>query len=241
MRHRLILLALLLTANMVRSENVKLTCWIVGEDGGKAIRTEESIFNLVEEVNGIYKQVCMRFAIDSIFRTNSTYLANVHLTNSVQWTELCSIGRNTDGLELYFVVKLGGEATAFHTRGGIVIGPKANGRSVAHEIGHACGLPDIYEESEDGSLFVSGKPTRERMPDDWGWYPPTVTQEDIVQRLLMYGYQSDAKADISYGDIYGVHYTSSWNRVTREWTDHWMLDLAPVGFRHHGNRHPVSR
>lgn len=192
-------------------------------------------------MNEIYAQVCMRFAIESILKINSTYLANVHLTNTVQWTELCSIGQDTGGLELYFVFNLGGEATAFHTPGGIVVGPKANGRSMTHEIGHVYGLPDIYEESEDGSLFVSGKPPRERMPDDWGWYPPTVTQEEIVHRLLMYGTFSDTKADISYGDIYGIHYTSSWNRVARKWENHWMLDLVPVGFKHHGNRHLVSR
>lgn len=238
---RIILLSVLLAAEVVHPADVKLTCWIVGEDGGKTIRTEESISNLVEEVNEIYAQVCMRFAIESIFKTNSTYLANVHLTNFVQWTELCSIGRNTGGLELYFVLTLEGRATAFHTKGGIVIGPNANGRTVAHEIGHACGLPDIYPQSRDGKLVVSGQPTHERMPDDWGWYPPTVTQADIVRRLLMYGNRSDSKADISYGDIYGVHYTSSWNRVSRKWEKHWMMDIAPVGFKHHGNRHPVSR
>ena len=58
---------------------------------------------------------------------------------------------------------------------------------------------------------------------------------------LMYGYRSDVKADISYGDIYGLHYTNSWNAVTRRWDRVWLLDNAPIGFGTHGNRNPMSQ
>ena len=74
---------------------------------------------------------------------------------------------------------------------------------------HACGLSDVYDRHQETTLVVEGGPTRERMPDDWGWYPPNVMQTNIVRRLLMYGRRSDTKADISYGDVYGLCYTSS--------------------------------
>ena len=129
---------------------------------------------------------------------------------------------------------------AFQTSRGIVVGPDANARTIAHEIGHACGLPDIYDEDSRTSLKVEGMPSKERMPDDWGWYPPSVKQADLVRRLLMYGVYSYSKADISYGDIYGLYYTNFWNRTTRKWERVWQLNNVPIGFGRHGNRNPTS-
>jgi hypothetical protein len=183
----------------------------------------------------------MKFTIYSISSTNDAYLANVNLTNSVQWRTLTSIEQNTGMLELYFVSELEGKATAFYTSHGIVIGPDANARTIAHEIGHACGLPDIYNEDSRTPLKVEGMPSKERMPDDWGWYPPSVKQADLVRRLLMYGVYSDTKADISYGDVYGLYYTNFWNQTTRKWERVWQLNNVPVGFGLHGNRNPQSR
>ena len=217
------------------SDPVNMKCWIVTDGINTGGHTQETVSNIVDGVNEIYSQVCVKFEIDSISLTNDSYLANVHLTNQTQWVALSSIEQNTGMLELYFVPSLEGGATAFHTRLGIVVGPSANARTLAHEIGHACGLPDVYVRHRGTSLQVQGLPSKGRMPDDWGWYPPSLTHQQLLQRLLMYGVFSSSKADLSYGDIDGLYYAQSSNGKT------WHLDQAPVGFGHHGNRHPASQ
>ena len=217
------------------SGSVNMKCWIVTDGINTGGHTQDTVSNIVSGVNEIYSQVCMKFEIDSISVTNDSYLANVHLTNQTQWVALSSIGRNTGMLELYFVPTLEGGATAFHSRFGIVVGPSANARTLSHEIGHACGLPDVYVRHRGTSLQVQGLPSKDRMPDDWGWYPPSLTQQQLLQRLLMYGVFSSSKADLLFGDIYGLHYTPSGGVKT------WYLNQAPVGFGYHGNRHPASQ
>lgn len=238
MRILIFLIPILLMSGVSLATPVELHCWIVGNDNGSGCRNMESVTNLVNGVNQVYAQVAMTFTISSVSYTNSTHLANMDADDDSLCSELCGLSSNTGRLELYFVPVLDGGATAFQASDGIVIGPDANARTLAHEIGHACGLDDIYAVSEDGALVVSGPPSKERMPNDWGWYPPSVTQADLVRRLLMYGVRSDSKADLSFGDVYGAYYTSTWNRVTQKWDDHWLLGNAPVGFGLHGNRHP---
>ena len=240
---RVLVLSLILCclARSLSADAVRMKCWLVSSGVNTGGHTAETVSNMVNGVNEMYMQVCMRFIVDSISYTNDAYLANVHLTNHVQWTVLSSIEQNTGKLELYFVPILEGGATAFHTPSGIVVGPSANVRTLSHEIGHACGLPDIYMRHRGTAYRVLGAPNKGRMPDDWGWYPSTVTHAEVVKRLLMYGYRSDVKADISYGDIYGLHYTNSWNAATRRWDRVWLLDQAPIGVGTHGNRNPMSQ
>lgn len=218
-----------------------LYCWIIGDANGNCHFTPSSVSNLVSEVNGLYRQVAMSFDIKEMLFTNDVSLTAVDLSNELQKAKVCAIGSGTEGLELYFVNELRGRATAVHRSTGIIIGPSANGRTLGHEIGHACGLPDVYDFHRETTLSITGAPTKDRMPNDWGWYPTNVTQKMVVSRLLMYGYSSAQKADLSYGDVYGLHYTSSWNRVTRRRDKFWELSNAPIGFGLHGNRHPVSQ
>lgn len=237
------LLALfLLVGNLAFSDTntVKLCCWIVGNDSGDAAFTCEGVSNLVQGVNEIYSQVVLTFEIDSMSYANSTYLSDLVYTNAVQREAICNITNNTGGLELYFIRSLRGRPTAFSGKKGIVIGPMSNVRTLSHEIGHACGLPDIYNFYRGTSLSVSGAPSKMRMINDWGWYPSTISHSNIVERLLMYGVRSDVKADISYGDVYGLHYTNSWNSAIQEWNRVWFLDNAPIGFGTHANRSPRS-
>lgn len=230
-----------LIAIVAGADPVKLCCWIVGNNDGITGFSASEVTNLIQGVNQIYRQVAMSFEIDSLSFTNNTYLSDLVYSNRTQCGAICNITNNTGALELYFIHDLNGVPTAFHSRNGIVISPDANARTVAHEIGHACNLRDIYDAHQDADAVVSGLPSKERMPDDWGSYPPSLTHQDILKRLLMYGFRSDVKTDISYGDIFGLCYTNSWNSVGQNWERTWHLDLAPVGFEAHGNRHPVSQ
>ena len=218
---------------------IKLTCWIVEGDQGTAFSTTQ-VSNLVSDVNTIFKQVVLSFEIESLQITNCNALSTIDRANITQITNLCNISRNTRGLELYFVNKIRGSSVAFSLNLGTVISANADLRAISHEIGHACGLSDIFVENEDEMLFVTGLPSKDRMPDDWGWYPRYVGQNDIIKRLLMYGVTDSSGVDISYGDIHGVYYTNIWNRATREWNRVWCEGPAPVGFERHGKRSPRS-
>jgi hypothetical protein len=94
-----------------------------------------------------------------------------------------------------------------------------NARTVAHEIGHAAGLKDIYVEGEsmnaDGSItsvYLANDPVKKVWePRDWNsgpepeYYNESLTQPGLVQRLLMYGEGSDTKADIPSGQVHGLY------------------------------------
>jgi len=220
---------------------IKLYCWVIGEDVGGFPRSSSTITNYVTAVNKIYTQVAMEFSIESISYTNNTRLAHVNYSNDVQIAELCGITNGTNGIELYFVKTITDDVLAFHIASGIVISENANEHTMAHEIGHACGLDDVYPYHRDTSLVVQGMPERSRLAGDWGWYPDHVTQSNVIERLMMCGYGSASKGDISRGDVYGVWYEYVPNSSGPGYNKVWHLSNAPVGFKLHGNRHPVSQ
>ena len=115
--------------------------------------------------------------------------------------------------------------------------------TIAHEIGHACGLEDVYSQY-DGSNFViavSGPIGKARMPDDWGRYSSDTDQGDFVRRLLMYGIEDErGGVDMPYGDVDGVWCDAANMDVAYANSNCWHTSLAPVGFHYHGNRHPRS-
>ncbi len=241
MSRSVVFLLALLASFFSMGETVKLHCWIVGDDDGGTSCSADSIQALVDGINQIYNQVALSFSIGSVSFTNDTRLSDLVYSDAAQRNAICAITNNTDGLELYFIRHLEGRPTAFYRSDGIVIGPRANVRSVAHEIGHACGMKDVYDRASGTGLVVEGFPAKNRMPHDWGWYPSETTQADILGRLLMYGYTSDSKADIPFGDVYGLYYVNSWNPISGGYDRDWRLGLAPVGFEAHATRCPVSR
>ena len=239
MRKRFLFATFVLLSIYGLASPVKLYCWIVNNDRGESPHSEVSISNQLISLNRIYSQVGMSFSVESISYTNCTRLTNVNYTNDVQNAELCGLTNGTDGLEVYFVKSITHGVDAFHWASGIVVGEGVNDTTLAHEIGHACGLEDIYiSHVPDTDLVVMGMPEKNRFTHDWGWYPENTTQSNVIERLLMYGYNTDSahKCDISRGDVYGLWYQyvpDTTNKV-------WQLGLTPVGFKLHGNRHPVS-
>lgn len=223
------------------AHTIDVHCWIVAEDDGGTPHTPSSISNCVEELNGIFSQVAMSFAVKSLLQTNSTHLTHIVLTDDKQIGELFSLARQEGGLEVYFIKTITGNANAFHTPSGIAVSSTHNRTTLAHEVGHACGLDDIYDWHRETTLVVTGMPTGERLPHGWGWYPPAVSQADVVRRLLMYGYDTSDKGDISSGDVYGLYYESEWNADRGVWERVWRLGNAPVGFGTRGSRHPASQ
>ena len=87
---------------------------------------------------------------------------------------------------------------------GIVISGEANFRTMAHEIGHALGWPDIYVERPGTFRTVEGAPSASRLPLDNGFFPAGTMQPDLVRRLLMYGVASETKGRIPRGGVHGL-------------------------------------
>ena len=138
---------------------IPLRCLIVGGEGGVLPVSAETVSNKVNEVNRIYRQAAMSFVVESCVVTNAMGLFEIDETNTVQRSRLYSMLPNGDGLKMIFVNRISGDPEAFWSHYGIIISASAQAVVVAHEIGHACGLEDVYSEYA-GSNFVvavSGK------------------------------------------------------------------------------------
>jgi len=103
---------------------------------------------------------------------------------------------------------------------------------LAHELGHACGLRDIYEWFRDPTTGVvtsindAGLTRASYMhPKDWaaGYYPRGLLHTNLITRVLMYGYSHDTKGCIPYGDAYGVYLPVNATQL--------ITGMAPVGFK----------
>ena len=93
--------------------------------------------------------------------------------------------------------------------------------TLAHEIGHAFGIRDIYASigvpGDEGYSELEGFVCKDRCPNDWNggcdgngesgsrFYPPGTFQYGIVRSLLMDGEKEDVNRgiDITIGSIWG--------------------------------------
>jgi hypothetical protein len=119
----------------------------------------------------------------------------------------------TDGLEIYFIPGSGQdeEPLGRYNPYGIIVKNICNAKTMAHEIGHACGWNDIYikrRKFEPSELSQGLR--REWMPDDWNngsgcrFYDPMLSQKDVIQRILMHGEGGNIKVDIPSGEVHAL-------------------------------------
>ena len=158
--------SLFLTVMSADSSSIGLHCWIVADDGGSTPHSLTTISNNVAELNKIYSQVGMSFSVESISYTNSTHLTRIVYTNNLHIAELCSLTNGTSGLEVYFIESITDRVAAFCGNSGIAVGANYNRTTLAHEVGHACGLKDIYHHHDEATLSVTGMPRIFSMCDD---------------------------------------------------------------------------
>ena len=148
--------------------------------------------------------------------------------SSIRARSLMNTYQDNDCVEVYFVgVFQDSRAVAVTSDSGILMSLKANRNCLAHELGHALGLSDIYNGGYDSEgSFVPmrdyQKPVSRDMTEDtyrdWidgsdcGFYPRMTVLGDAVRSLIMCGYSSKDPAsarDIPSGRIKGARLPSA--------------------------------
>ena len=213
--------------------------------------------------NDIYRQVGVSFYLDSVIVTNIPDAYNLlydSTTNGVwNYDRLVNVGHDTGGIECYFVNSFvfedeaEGAIIAANCPSGLVMTAEAGVVTLAHEIGHAFGLSDIYVSTEE-------KPSIPSVPSpisvetnyvcltaaSWDWnggcvgfgeggcryYSKATRMKSIIRRLIMYGIhdESGVARDITNGPVGGMSYVGDKNAAI------WYDCDAPVGFFVNNNK-----
>ena len=242
-------------------KTVPVTVWIVRDDNGNnAACSEGRVQELLSGVNAIFKQCAMTFHVNGAIQyTNCEEWLDIDFTNgwSGELESIRNIETATGGIELYFVRDfyidgtIAGSLLGLEDTQGIVLRSGISERTLAHEIGHACGLLDIYPyRSVSNTLerVVTGPVTADRLPQDWGagYYPPDLLQAYLITyRLLMMGYEDPTittTCDIPLGSVYGTWFDRLPPLFEGDVViDVWEQSLAPVGLNSMGNRQPCHQ
>ena len=236
---------------VVAETTVKLRAWIIGS-GSQWAQSESDVRDMVEIANDIYRQVGVKFEIvEPIVMTNipTAYNPTIETDCIDRWkvSQIVSLAEGTDGLECYFVNAFYDEigTIGYNCPSGAVLTAFADGRTLAHEIGHAMGLHDIYVSNASKTNDVitlkavdaDERPRYGHLELDWNcgceghgaggvrYYGKSLMMNDIIERLLMHGEGSALGRDISYGNVFGVGYEGD-GKIDGDW----KLELAPVGF-----------
>jgi len=204
--------------DIAKEEEVKVTFY-VGYDGTDKVLNSSQINEILKILNETYEQVAMKFKLSNDIKAgiddslqNDWYQI---VDTDEKFRKLVELDKETGGLEIYFVKRMESDVNGKNSGNGI--GVATSGRSilsiattVAHEIGHACGLDDIYRANipptyDVCDLEISGK----NLPLDCNNFYNYYNDQnycDILRRLLMYGYEveDDYKKDIPLGRVYGI-------------------------------------
>jgi hypothetical protein len=225
--------------SVTNKTTVSVRVFIISDSAGSNATTQAHVTDLLNGANRIYEQAAMTFVQqgNAEVRTNDNWFT-IEQTNGYKWQEfddMCSSTSGTGGIELYFVKQLyGGEVLGLNSStdgpaAGCGLADNSDFMDLAHELGHACNLLDVYDESENGDPLPPGLVREVWLPRDWNsgpgplYYSPTLEQSVLVTRLAMYGYDAQAPVDIPKGRVYGYMWsTTGTNR---------LIGMVPVGLQ----------
>jgi hypothetical protein len=202
---------------------VPVTVWIVKKEDGVPIREPSTVPGLLTDANKILWQSGLVLVQSGQCRllNNTNWLHHTDVLNPAN-TNLAAMLDTTNSMgnavELYFVETLDGtDVAGVCWPKGIAIAAIGDGHTLAHEVMHDCGLEDIYTVEDPDAPDpnpVSGPVSEERIPADWGggYYPPGLTQRELITRLLMRGGGFGPEPSLSgsiylpRGTVYGWRY-----------------------------------
>ena len=187
---------------------------------------------MVKMANDVYSQIGMTFDLgDRIVVTNIPAAYNIQeevMTNGMWNIEtLTSAFPSCGGLKCFFVNAIVNDLTGnetetigMNTQTGLVVSSSAHISTLAHEIGHAIGMRDVYV-AQDGGLEMTDVTRSSYSPNDWNggnfcnehgasrYYPFEFRHSNIIRRMLMNGLHETgnaaAGADITFGSIQGYN------------------------------------
>jgi len=193
---------------------VKIYPCVISRMGRPSPITQAHLDSMLVEVNAIFRQVGIHFTYGALITnvTNDVFAENGLINTNVA-TQIHNLMGGTDGLEIYFIPGCEEEYEPLgrYNANGIIVRNICNAKTVAHEIGHACGWNDIYirkRKFEPSELFQGLR--REWMPNDWNngsgcrFYDPMLSQRNVIQRILMYGEGGNIKVDIPSGEVHAL-------------------------------------
>lgn len=223
---------------------------IADEDGTDVTIGRSSFEEILSGINAIYSQVALTFELRSYaVITNREWIV---IDTKSEFLDVLDSCPSTNGVPVYVFREITGPIEGLSLRNeGCSIEVGAGAAVLAHELGHMCGLDDIYgyadNKNERGveeeiSVYYDGA-REEWQPMDWGRYPAGTTQGEIIGRMLMNGYSHtgvESGVDITAGDVYGIIIgeASITNAVTGEISRKYEKGMSKVGFLLHGNRNP---
>ena len=231
---------------------VKLFVWVVANDinGTNPVIDRNEIDSWLGDVNQIYKQVGIKFEIDgdikyipdSRFRNINDDNVARQLVSYPQNPQNPGYPREEDGLEIFFVETLRGLFGLTYPGDGIIVTKKfafvsddtypyvnTDFRTWAHELGHACGLYDIYpyyyyncnnyifnfeisNTMNVNSLWIkqdctyAGIPVYENNSNSFlmstvGYYRYNLKHVDLIRKLIMCGYLAENGISLESADF----------------------------------------
>ena len=165
---------------------------ICDADGTPAVSTN-TVNVWVTEANRIYRQAAMSFNVASVEHVVNTNWFEIN--NDAEFRQMCSYASNTDGLELYCVDYING-AHGKHSdlrlaygdlRRGMAVKAGAPLTTLAHELGHACGLVDLYDYDPGDGLVSENRVSSANWSggDGTGYHNPTLAYRDLTYRCIM--------------------------------------------------------
>lgn len=222
-------------------------------DGSRQVLDQTSFQEILREVNGVFSQVAMEFDLRSfVVVSNHEWMV---FDDKYEFLDVLDGCPSSNGIPIYVVESLVGADSGWTLENeGCCVEANAGYLVFAHEIGHMCGLEDIYasaqnviaiENIEEVSV-LDDEAMSSWQPMDWGRYPAGITQGELVNRMLMNGYvylNATNGADITLGDVYGVRISSEsvTNATSGVVSRPYVKGMAKVGFLLHGNRNPSRR
>ena len=187
------------------------------------MRVESEIREMLPEVNDIFEQVGMTFYIDSVVVTNVDGACRpmfYESSTAQHWSfdDVANILPDAGGLKCYFIDSFfdSDKALGGNDGCGLLLTRRAQSVTWAHEIGHACGLDDIYYDRSGEYVPVTNSFEWRHAPDDWNngsygmhtkgsrYYRKGMKHVDAIMTLLMYGYSKPQALDISAGAVEGI-------------------------------------